>query len=239
MGHDDRFVTRCPECLSAFVATDQQLGLAAGQVRCGHCGARFDAHAHRMLPPARASEPAPPPPADIGAPAPAGNADFRHWPARRSSGLRGALVVTLLVLLAGACVTAFLLRDAAARALPAWRPWILTACQQLGCPLAPLLELDALSIESSELRNDAGALTLVVTLRNRLDYPVGAPAITVSVANQAGVLLTRDRVAPHRYLGDRAELLAGIGAGAQLELSVRLSGTWPAAANFQMQLGYR
>ncbi|MCC5870317.1 MAG: zinc-ribbon domain-containing protein, partial [Gammaproteobacteria bacterium] len=35
--------TRCPECQTAFRVTARQLQQAAGRVRCGHCGAAFDA----------------------------------------------------------------------------------------------------------------------------------------------------------------------------------------------------
>src|SRR3989442_14404588 len=36
-------VTRCPACATAFRGTEPQLRARAGQVRCGRCGARFDA----------------------------------------------------------------------------------------------------------------------------------------------------------------------------------------------------
>lgn len=232
-------VTRCPECLSAFRASTEQLAHANGQVCCGDCSAVFDGHAHQMLPPTPTQTPSPAPTPDTSAPPPAGNPDFRHWPTRRSGGLRGALAIALVIVFAGTATLAFTLRDTAARSLPAWRPWILVACQQLGCALAPLMELDALTIESSELRNDAGALTLVATLHNRLDYPVAAPAIAVSVADAAGVQLARDRLASARYLANRAELADGIAGGARLELSTRLAGNWPTAAIYQLQLGYR
>src|SRR5438445_10483022 len=36
-------VTRCPACATAFRVTEPQLRARAGQVRCGRCGAQFDA----------------------------------------------------------------------------------------------------------------------------------------------------------------------------------------------------
>ena len=35
--------TRCPECDTAFIVTDEHLALAGGKVRCGNCKAIFDA----------------------------------------------------------------------------------------------------------------------------------------------------------------------------------------------------
>lgn len=37
--------TRCPECQTVFLITEQQLNAAAGKARCGRCGAVFDARA--------------------------------------------------------------------------------------------------------------------------------------------------------------------------------------------------
>ena len=42
-------VTRCPACSTMFKVVPDQIRIAAGWVRCGHCGEVFDASAH-MLP---------------------------------------------------------------------------------------------------------------------------------------------------------------------------------------------
>lgn len=49
--------TRCPDCRTVFLITEEQLGAAAGKARCGHCGEVFDARA-ALLPetPAQPSE---------------------------------------------------------------------------------------------------------------------------------------------------------------------------------------
>ena len=36
-------ITRCPACATAFRVTEPQIQARAGQVRCGRCGALFDA----------------------------------------------------------------------------------------------------------------------------------------------------------------------------------------------------
>ncbi|HNJ46417.1 MAG TPA: zinc-ribbon domain-containing protein, partial [Ottowia sp.] len=42
-------ITRCPACATTFKVVPDQLRIAAGWVRCGHCQQVFDAAAH-MLP---------------------------------------------------------------------------------------------------------------------------------------------------------------------------------------------
>lgn len=68
-------ITRCPSCRTAFKVVPDQLRIAAGWVRCGHCGELFDGRSHLVdetpertpsvrndVPPAfRAEEPAPTP----------------------------------------------------------------------------------------------------------------------------------------------------------------------------------
>jgi predicted Zn finger-like uncharacterized protein len=69
-------ITQCPDCLTAFRATPEQLALREGRVRCGHCGMVFDARANLLDPdtleplqPAAPSTsfPAAPPPAEVPA----------------------------------------------------------------------------------------------------------------------------------------------------------------------------
>ena len=63
-------ITRCPACTTLFKAVPDQLRIAGGWVRCGHCGEVFDAAAHML--PAEAVAPAPldpdPDPPVAGAP---------------------------------------------------------------------------------------------------------------------------------------------------------------------------
>lgn len=45
---DNSLLTRCPHCDTRFRVTDEQLSVAGGKVRCGHCMDVFDARAHRI-----------------------------------------------------------------------------------------------------------------------------------------------------------------------------------------------
>lgn len=67
-------LTRCPHCQTRFRVTDEQLKMASGKVRCGHCMGVFNAAEHqideapsaptpepRQVSPRKAAEPAPQP----------------------------------------------------------------------------------------------------------------------------------------------------------------------------------
>lgn len=45
---DTSLLTRCPHCDTRFRVTDEQLSVAGGKVRCGHCMDVFDARAHSI-----------------------------------------------------------------------------------------------------------------------------------------------------------------------------------------------
>ena len=50
-------LTRCPHCQTCFRVTDEQLGMAGGKVRCGHCMGVFNARDARVAEKPSAAEP--------------------------------------------------------------------------------------------------------------------------------------------------------------------------------------
>jgi predicted Zn finger-like uncharacterized protein len=68
--------TRCPACATGFRISAAQLAAAAGQVRCGRCGSKFDALAAlsddplELAPRPRSQAPRPNPPAEQQSPGP-------------------------------------------------------------------------------------------------------------------------------------------------------------------------
>ncbi|MFT4195961.1 DUF3426 domain-containing protein [Ottowia sp.] len=77
-------VTRCPACSTMFKVVPDQIRIAAGWVRCGHCGEVFDASAH-MLPYERTARPAKAPPPAPAADAPADAVSTAHLLVHRSA----------------------------------------------------------------------------------------------------------------------------------------------------------
>ncbi len=52
---ESSLLTRCPNCQTRFRVTQEQLGIAAGKVRCGNCMEVFNALEHRSRPEAPAA----------------------------------------------------------------------------------------------------------------------------------------------------------------------------------------
>lgn len=171
--------TRCPDCQTVFLITEQQLGAAGGKARCGRCGTVFDARA-ALLPetgdltapktsPGAASEPAPErPPApvdeasDVQAPAdepiPAVLLeDFeqqRRMHVRRRHGWVWMLAIVLLAITLVLQYGYFMRAELVDR-YPETRPWLVRLCSALShavaCEVPFATDLAALRMLSSEV----------------------------------------------------------------------------------------
>lgn len=157
--------TRCPDCQTAFLITEQQLNAAGGKARCGRCGAVFDARA-ALLPEAGSAAtpseeatagpepavpvqtPAPEPsetePAAPAAAAPRDDAvpavlleDFAaiQAPKRRRRGWAWALLILFLSALL-ALQYAYFMRDQLVDRYPPLRPLLVRMCTALA-PAVP------------------------------------------------------------------------------------------------------
>ncbi len=166
-------ITRCPACATAFRVTESQLRARSGQVRCGRCGALFDALA--ALSPGSSSRASLP---QLDAP-PASTApmldtekdaafDFGPRPHRRSS--RMWWLGSAFLVLALAAQVAYRYRGEIAVLLPEAKPLIQRVCAELGCDVPLPRRVELLGIESSDLQADStlpSVMVLTATLRNR------------------------------------------------------------------------
>jgi hypothetical protein len=112
----------------------------------------------------------------------------------RQPRVRAALFAGLLggTLLLAAQVT-LVYRDLVATRWPALRPWLVAACEPLGCDVGPARAIEALTVENSALvrveRSDLYQLTVAV--RNRATQDLAMPALELSVTDAQGRLLSR------------------------------------------------
>ena len=117
--------------------------------------------------------------------------------------------------------SAVIWRNELATQMPALRPALEAICAALGCSITAVRRIDSLSIDASGLSRVEGSALhrLSVTLRNRADSAVRAPAIELTLTDVQGGLLAR-RVLSLGELGRAAD---AIGPGAELPLQALLS----------------
>ena len=157
---------------------------------------------------------------------------FWHRP-----GVRGLLVGLAAVLALALAVQSVLIwRDALAAQFTAMRPALQAICDGLGCRISPLRRIESLSVDASGLTRIEGAPLhrLSVTLRNRADIALLAPALELSLTDVQGKMLAR-RVLTLAELGAAATTLA---PGAELPLQALLSTGERRIAGYTVELFY-
>lgn len=214
-------VVRCPACQTAFKVTPEQLAVANGMVRCGHCQQVFDAGgpgqgtAPDGAPTASAAKPvpasAPSAPAtqvlsflrDNTPSATALDAWLRR--PRVQLGLKVALGVLVLALGLQWLLYA---RDRLAANDPSWQPVLNGLCAPFGCEVAPLRELQALRIESTVLqRRVPDQFVFELVLKNTAPRALATPAVELSLTDASGQLLVRRVLLPGDWQPPAASVL--------------------------------
>jgi len=138
-----------------------------------------------------------------------------------------ATLVPILVL-ALVLQSVFHFRDAIAANWPGAKPLLTKACSIAGCAIRPLNDVDALTIDGSELQADPahqGLLILTATLRNRARYAIAYPHLALSLTGvqaASGVVPTIARrvLAPTDYAGGTIDLAAGMPANREMQVKV-------------------
>jgi hypothetical protein len=144
---------------------------------------------------------------------------------REAPGKRGfpwfSLVGALLAGLALAGQAAWFYRDKIAVAFPESKPYLETACAELGCRISPPIDPQAISIEASDLQADQGnraVLILTAILRNRASFSQALPMLELSLTDAQDQAVARRVLKPAEYAPEAQALT--IGAGNELQMRV-------------------
>lgn len=230
--------TRCPECQTVFLITEQQLGAAAGKARCGRCGTVFDARAALLdAPPGETATPTPEPaaggpepaPGPTVAPEPASEppeaaipavllADFEEQsrPPRRRHG--GAWALLMLILIAALGLQyAYFMRAELANRFPEARPWLVQMCAALSTAVecevpypSRLNQLRMLSSEVSAHPRQEGALLIQATFVNTAPFTQPYPLLEVMFNDLRGEPVALRRFRPSEYLREGVSVQQGM-----------------------------
>lgn len=224
-------VVRCPACQTAFKVTPEQLAVANGMVRCGHCQQVFDAGG-----PGQGTAPGDAPTASAAKPVPASAPSapatqvlsflrdntpsataLDAWLRRPRVQLGLKVALGVLVLALGLQWLLYA-RDRLAANDPSWQPVLNGLCAPFGCEVAPLRELQALRIESTVLqRRVPDQFVFELVLKNTAPRALATPAVELSLTDASGQLLVRRVLLPSDWQPPAAPALP---AGAESPLQV-------------------
>ncbi len=252
----EELYTRCPGCTTIFRVMESQLALRAGQVRCGHCRTVFNGRENLISlapiddgapeldelaqgPPtvtlrsARSLDPPPPEPAPSPPEPDEPDVDYENrfaWDKKKPRRSLAALYAVLLpvLLLTLVLQALFHFRDAIAANWPGAKPLLTRACAVAGCAIRPLNDIDAMTIDASDLQRDQshqGLLILTATLRNRARYAIGFPYLELSLTGTqeaTGKIPTVARrvLTPSDYAGGTTDLAAGLPPNREFQVKV-------------------
>ncbi len=260
--------TQCPECLTIYKITVATLAEGHGSLRCGHCAAVFDAlrTLTEQLPPepvqhllAHPGAGAPPQmsvpalrpqpnqqatlfdpderqqrPMQRRAQTPAfARAQRKRSTARNWPWAVGATVL-LLSLLAqiGYAERTALVDDAHVR------PWLDSACAELGCQLPLRHDPAKLELLSRDIRphpSVPNALIISATLRNTADFHQAWPEVEITLSDLDENRIAMRRFQPQEYLGEGHNLAAGMAPGATAALVFEVADPGKNAVAFEFK----
>lgn len=184
------------------------------------------------------SEPAPEPSPEAGLAAktaqaqpevPAVREHARRWP-----WLSG--IITLSLLMIGQLLYFF--RSELAVVSPELRPFLVAACETLGCTVPRPIRPDLVGIETSDLVPDGEALRLMATLKNRAPFAQDYPHLELTLTDTQDAALVRKVLAPADYLPAGRDAAAGFPARGEISIDLRLTTNDVTAAGYRLYLFY-
>jgi len=178
----------------------------------------------------------PPPPVTPAAPM----ANETAAPSRRPKTWLLALLTFLLVL-AAIVQTAYSLRNNIASRYPQATPILEGLCQPLRCSIDLPRQVDLLSIEDSDLKDDPeheGVLILVSILDNRASFTQALPLLELTLTDTFDHPVLRRTFTPKEYLPAGIAFERGIAAGAQIPIRLNLGIEGAKPAGYRLYVKY-
>jgi len=148
-----------------------------------------------------------------------------------SPGMRvGLVLLALMLALLLAAQWAIQERHRLVAAQPALKPWILQACDHLGCDLAPVRHIDAIVIDSAELVRRLGNFhSFDIVLHNQSPLEVALPALELTLTDTHQVVVARRVFLPQDWPADVTALPPHERVSVSFRLSISLGEGVPTA----------
>ncbi|MGC2048657.1 MAG: DUF3426 domain-containing protein [Gallionella sp.] len=261
--------TLCPHCGTRFKIAKEQLEAHHGMVRCGNCQQAFDPrpnfapeeidtqlelpilddfdtqseHPDLEIPgsaaPGSAAATDQPPVSPAGQDVLIPEAYEVEFLAKPSSRLWAVAAFPLVLLSLAQAV--YLFRVELAARMPDLKPGLMRICQILKCSVPLPQKASLMSIESSELKDDAAhrnQIILIALLRNRATYTQAFPDLELTLTDIQDNALARRILKPEDYLPTSQNVSAGFPANQELDIKLRLDSTDLKPVGYRLVLLY-
>ena len=151
------------------------------------------------------------------------------------------ILVAVLLILALASQIVFHFRTEVAIALPSVRPWLQTLCQALKTDIPLPRHAELISIETSDLQNDAtngNLLILNATLRNRANYGQAYPSLELSLTDTQDAAIARRVFSPNEYLPAKLSVDQPFAASSDASIRLWIEAKDISAAGYRLYVFY-
>ena len=240
-------ITSCPQCLTSFHVTQEQLVASHGKVRCGKCQHVFDALSRLGEAPASSAEKSIAVPPKPTVSSPKSVVDTAPLEAKLTSPRVKRtiprwllpLLIAILLLLA-ALQTIYYLRTTIAAQWPMLRPHLVTACEVLNCTVGLPQRAELLTIDDSDMQLDAdreGVIHLSATLINNAPFTQAYPLLEITLTDAYDKPVVRRAMTADEYLpGEQTQ--EGISPGESLQIRLALTAGDAAVAGYRLFVTY-
>jgi hypothetical protein len=156
--------------------------------------------------------------------------------------LRISMTITLPFLLAGVLAqSAYTFRDQLAAWFPQTKPLLSRACTYIGCQIGLPMQIESVSIESSELQAlaaDQNTFSLVALLRNRGETVQAWPSIELTLNDSNEKALARRIIMPRDYLPSPQEINKGFAPKSEQSIKLFFELAQLKASGYRVYLFY-
>ena len=161
---------------------------------------------------------------------------------RLSRGMRILMALASFLLLVGLLAqAAYIFRNHIAARWPETKPLLAKACAQLDCSVGLPAQIEAVSIESSELQTLAGSkdtFALTVLLRNHSQTVQTWPNIELTLNDSNEKAIARRVFVPRDYLPATQDISKGMSASSETPIKLFFEVTQLKAAGYRVYLFY-
>jgi hypothetical protein len=155
----------------------------------------------------------------------------------RAAMFAGAIILTVTLL----AQTLLINRNQLSASYPQMRPLLAGLCASLGCRIQLPAQIEAVSIESSELQGlnpDENAFLLTILLRNRSATAQTWPNLELTLTDESDKPVARRVFTAHDYLPASSNIERGLGPRSEQTVKIHFQLTQHKAAGYRVYLFY-
>ena len=165
---------------------------------------------------------------------------LNHPRKRKVSAWLFALLALVFALLAAA-QAAYYMRTQIAAQWPALKPYFNQACEFLDCTVELPKQIELLTIDDSDLQEDAerqGLIHLSSTIINNAAFAQAYPLLELTLTDAYDKPVLRHAFTPREYLSTGTDIGTGLAAGEEIHIKLALTAGGEAVAGYRVFVAY-